>query len=292
MVRTYLIAGAALTALVLLNAPGEPVGVRADEPHKTAEPIAWPNGLPVYDHVVIVVEENKDYAQIVNRPDAPFINELRETGANFTRMFGEEHFSPGNYFWMFSGDNQGVGFRDGVPDVKVQGARNLGASLIRNGLKFKGYSEELPKINSEAVFGPEGVPRSDVVYARKHVPWISFDNVPNNGTAEESSNLRFEDFATDFTRLPTVAFVIPNLSNDMHNTDPAIKNPVEARNQSVRRGDRWLRDHLGGYARWARTHNSLLIVTFDECDDPSGLVGLTDPFLPDMPTDKDARNQI
>ena len=25
--------------------------------------ISWPEGLPVYDHIVIVVEENKDYAE-------------------------------------------------------------------------------------------------------------------------------------------------------------------------------------------------------------------------------------
>ncbi len=33
---------------------------------------------------------------------------------------------------------------------------------------------------------------------------------------------------------------------------------------SVSDGDAWLKVHLGGYAVWAKTHNSLLIVTFDE----------------------------
>src|SRR5262249_36332481 len=61
--------------------------------------IPWPAGLPVYDHVVIVVEENKDYDQIIDNPKAPYINfTLREQGANFTQMFGEEHNSEGNYF--------------------------------------------------------------------------------------------------------------------------------------------------------------------------------------------------
>ena len=35
---------------------------------------------------------------------------------------------------------------------------------------------------------------------------------------------------------------------------------------SVATGDRWVRDHLGGYARWAKRHDSLLLVTFDEDD--------------------------
>src|SRR5260370_30341017 len=64
--------------------------------------IPWPTGLPVYDHIVIVIEENKDYDQIIDNPKAPYINfTLREEGANLTQMFGEEHNSQGNYFWLF-----------------------------------------------------------------------------------------------------------------------------------------------------------------------------------------------
>ena len=33
---------------------------------------------------------------------------------------------------------------------------------------------------------------------------------------------------------------------------------------SVRDGDRWLQTYMDGYAQWARSHNSLLIVTWDE----------------------------
>jgi hypothetical protein len=35
---------------------------------------------------------------------------------------------------------------------------------------------------------------------------------------------------------------------------------------SVATGDTWARTHLDRYAQWAKTHNSLLIVTFDEDD--------------------------
>src|SRR5215471_20161477 len=54
----------------------------------------WPAGLPVYDHIVIVIEENKDFEQILDaRPDAPYIRQLASEGASFSRMFGEEHHS-------------------------------------------------------------------------------------------------------------------------------------------------------------------------------------------------------
>jgi len=217
--------------------------------------IQWPIGLPVYDHVVIVVEENKDYEQIIGNAAAPYINQLRAEGASFTRMFAEEHHSQGNYFWLFSGSNQSIGFNDIVPRRPIV-APNLGEGLIAAGRSFKAYSEDLPAIGSTA--------RRAGLYARKHAPWVSFKNVP------ASASLRWQDFPADYADLPTVSFVIPNLSHDMHDG----KVPA-----SIAAGDAWLKKSLDGYRRWAKDHNSLLIVTFDEND--HGPAGLTDPAARD-----------
>jgi hypothetical protein len=241
-----------------------------EAPQDAALALAWPSALPVYDHVVIVVEENKDYEEIIGNPSAPYINNVLKTeGANFTRMFGEEHYSQGNYFWLFSGSNQTVGFQDQVPSAANHPhypftTSNLGAQLIRKGLSFKGYAESLPAIGSTVDSWPKDKP----VYARKHVPWISFKNVPNGDTIATSSNLRFADFPRDpaqFAKLPTVAFVIPNLDNDMHNG-------------SIAAGDRWLKENLDAYYQWAKKNNSLLILTFDENNDKRKYLGLTNPF--------------
>jgi acid phosphatase len=35
---------------------------------------------------------------------------------------------------------------------------------------------------------------------------------------------------------------------------------------TVAAGAAWLQANIDGYARWAVDHNSLLVVTFDECD--------------------------
>src|SRR6185436_15730381 len=71
-------------------------------------------------------------------------------------------------------------------------------------------------------------------------------------------NRAFTAFPTNFApatfaALPTVSFVIPNQLHDMHDG-------------SRKEGDDWLRDNLDAYAKWARTNNSLLIVTWDEDD--------------------------
>jgi hypothetical protein len=246
-----------------------------------ADRLAWPPALPVYDHVVVVILENKDFEQILgNRPDAPYLRKLAAEGAVIGRMFGEEHYSQGNYFWLFSGSNQNVGFFDQVPSAANHPdypftASNLGEQLIKKGLSFKGYSESLPAIGSQIEFDPPNCRGGSCIYGRKHVPWISFANVPNGATVETSSNLRFADFPADYATLPTVAFVIPNLDHDTHNGEPE---------RSIPAGDAWLRENLDRYYQWAKTHNSLLIVTFDEDDDRLRYQGLTNPMVSPIAT--------
>ncbi len=259
------------------------LSARAESP--TAAPPApkagsalWPAGLPVYDHVVIVIEENKDYDEIVGNPKAPYINGvLIREGASFTRMYAEEHNSEGNYFWLFSGSNQGVGFEDEIPSAKALSdypftAPNLASQLLAAGRTFRGYAEGLPAAGSTIAHAG--------LYARKHVPWVSFANVPDGPDAATSCNLPFSDFpsAGHFDELPTVAFVIPDLDDDMHNCYPpnCLASPLAC---CISKGDAWLRKNLDGYVRWARGHNSLLILTFDESDDGSDYAGLTNPAV-------------
>jgi len=250
-----------------------------NQPGGSPQSPRWSQDLPVYDHIVIVVEENKYYHQIVGNIAAPFFNDvLIAEGANLTQMYAEEHNSEGNYFWLFSGGNQGVGFNDVIPDAENSRrypfvSSNLGAQLLLKGLTFKGYSEDLPEMGSTV--------SHTGFYARKHVPWISFGNLPNGTRADSSCNLQFRQFPRDFTQLPTVSFVIPNLVHDMHDPPGDIA-------LSVKTGDAWLAENIGPYYQWAKTHNSLLIVTFDENADSTGYVGLTDPSS----EKEDIRNRI
>ena len=115
-------------------------------------------------------------------------------------------------------------------------------------------------------------------YARKHAPWISFTNVPNGLTIADSSNLRFLDFPSDYSSLPTISIVIPNLVNDMYNGSIPY---------NIMAGDRWLRERINGYYNWAKEHNSLLILTFDE-NDKKGEIGLTNP----ADVEPEEKNQI
>ena len=181
---------------------------------------------PTYDHIVVVIDENKNYSDVIGNSAAPFINSLIASGTLFTSYSAVTHPSQPNYLALFSGSTQGV-TDDGIHFFP--NAPTLAGELIQAGYTFTGYAETSS--------------------TRSHDPWESFGESQNLGQ-------NFSQFPTDFNQLPTVSFVIPNLNDDMHDG-------------TVAQGDQWLSTNLSAYAAWAQTHNSLLIVTFDESDSSS-----------------------
>jgi len=206
--------------------------------------------------VVVVIEENHGYEQIIGNPDAAFINELAADGALLTNSHGIQHPSQPNYLALFSGSTQGVTDDKPVPGTPLTGP-NLGAALIAKGYTFAGYSEGLPAIGSFSV-------AAGGIYARKHNPWSNWqsDN-PGPNQLPARVNRRLADIPSAFEALPTVAFVVPGQMNDEHG------NGQIADADLIRASDRWLKRYFGAYASWAIGHDSLLIVTWDEDDNSS-----------------------
>lgn len=199
-----------------------------------------PGTVPRPDHIVVVVFENETYRQVIGAAGASYLTSLARSGANFTDAHGERHPSQPNYVALLSGSTHGI-TDDSCPQ-NLGAAPNLARQLLDSGRSFAGYSEDLPDAGFTGCSSPDGR------YARKHNPWVDFANIPT------TANLPLSALPTDFAALPTVAIVIPNLCHDMHDCRLAT-------------GDAWAQQHLAAYLAWARTHNSLLIVTFDEDDD-------------------------
>jgi len=211
-------------------------------PLPTHTPTLSAGGVPRPDHVVVVIFENRPYSHILGAACCPYLNRQAQASARMLQSFAVTHPSQPNYLDLFSGFDQGVTDDACPPPGAPYSTPNLGQQLTDAGLTFGGFSEDLPAAGSTVC--------NTHTYARKHNPWVDFSNVPS------SDNLPFANFPSDFTQLPTVSFVIPNLCHDMHDCAPSI-------------GDAWLSSRLDGYIQWAKTHNDLLIVTFDE-DDRSG----------------------
>lgn len=214
-------------------------------------PVKAQNLLPKPDHVVIVIFENASYEVVMQQKNAKFLCQLAESPhcASFTNSFGLVHPSQPNYIKLFCGQDEGV-HDDSLPKKMYFRSPNLGRALIDKGLTFKGFAEDLPYkgYNGEKYHH----------YVRKHCPWVNWQADTGRYSISGEFNLPYKAFPKDYSTLPTLSFVIPHLEHDMHepaNTFAAIWN-----------GDKWLRRNLGNYIEWAKTHNSLLIVTFDEDD--------------------------
>jgi phospholipase C len=191
--------------------------------------------LPRPDHVVVLIEENRGYSQIMDTLNsASYIHALARRGVLFTQSYGVTHPSQPNYLALFSGSTQGVTSNICPLDFDTE---NLASSLIDHGLSFASYSESIPKAGDGSCTSGD--------YRRKHNPVTNWAKLPS------SVNLRFDDFPKDFSKLPVVSFVIPNQQNDMHDG-------------SFNDADTWLKTRIQPYVDWAFKHNSLLILTWDE----------------------------
>jgi hypothetical protein len=217
------------------------------------------NGIPRYDHVIIVIEENHAYKELIGSANAPYINELAKGGVLFTDSHGIGHPSQPNYLALFSGSTQGVKDDECLEKITPYKTPNLGAALLSKGLTFKGYAQTMPSAGFLGCYSQKSTLTLAYLYARKHTPWVNWLGTGPN-TIPASLSVPMTDFSKDFKKLPTLAFVIPNMDDDMHN----IGGPGDA--AAIQRGDKWLKENLSKYARWAKRHNSLLIVTFDEDD--------------------------
>ena len=221
---------------------------------------------PRYDHVVIVVEENRTLGQTIgDLVNAPYITSLATGGVHMASMFAIGHPSQPNYLQLFSGSNQGVVDDNLPPNFSTTptstypfATPNLGAELLAAGVTFAGFCEEIESAGAAdwADYDPHSATNPGIYYRRKHNPWANWvakvAPIPAN-QLPGTINRAFSQFPADFAQLPTVSLVVPNQLHDMHDG-------------SRKQGDDWLRDNLGAYAVWARTNNSLLIVTWDEDD--------------------------
>ena len=120
--------------------------------------------LPRPDHVVVVIEENRGYKQIMNQSKRDsYIHALAKRGMLFTRSYGVTHPSQPNYLALFSGSTQGV-ISNSCPHTFD--SDNLATALLDKGLSFVSYSESLPVAGDTRC--------TSGAYQRKHNPLVNW----------------------------------------------------------------------------------------------------------------------
>ena len=254
-----------------------------------------PVGIPQPAHVVVVMEENANYDQIVgDTTDAPYINNTLLNGALvFTNSHGVEHPSQPNYLDFFAGGNQGINDANGTaanplnfgPGANYSGdafpsstnfnnftslpftGANLGSELAAANVSFTQYAENLPvdsngNVNISTIDNATTGAAMTNGYARRHDPvvnWVATNPTGNQlplSADQPFTNINWQ--GTNFSSLPKVSLIIPNTIDDGHDgSSTAVR---------VANTDHFLQTQLANYVTWAKTNNSLLIVTWDEND--------------------------
>jgi hypothetical protein len=250
-------------------------------------------GVPRYDHIFVIVEENKDYGQILDPAAAPNIAGLAATYGDATRFFGEVHPSEANYVALLAGDTFGIHDDDayyckpgdtrpfcegaaapGYVDHTVQ-ARHLGDQLAAAGLSWKGYYETIPGPGSPAVVA--GDPQYDTggrktaLYASKHSGFMNFADV--QAAPDRAQRIvGFDQFDQDLAKgaLPNFALIVPNQCNEMHGLHGAgVPADCDGDNKAalIRRGDAYVGElvrRIQATPMWAGHGDVAIVITFDE----------------------------
>ncbi|MEO6967547.1 MAG: alkaline phosphatase family protein [Rhodanobacteraceae bacterium] len=280
--------------LVLLACPA----MAAHKQVSGQEPQTSP--MPRYAHVLVIIEENKGYEQIMDHPDwTPVIHRLAQEYGLATEFYGEVHSSEANYIAMLGGDTFGIHDDDAFfckPHLKNTycedadrphyadhnlTARSLMDQLAAKGLSWKAYMEDIPSAGSLVLRWPTpdypvaGQPYE--MYAAKHNGFVNFKNVneaPYPLLAQHFVGFRQldKDLAND--TLPNYAHIVPNQCNEMHGrgSDDGPNIPNDCNDDKdlpglIHRGDAQigrLVDKIMHARVWSDPGNTAIVVTFDE----------------------------
>ena len=238
-------------------------------------------GIPHFDHVVVLTEENES-ASTTFGADSPatYLNSLRSKGVFLPNYYGTGHVSLSNYIAMVSGqpinpltasDCASVSLWTCVqPQAALSSGRNLGDQLEAAGLGWRAYEDgtSTPCFHgpySAGDLSPDPDQGNSTTgaknYADRHNPFLYFPDVIENATRCAAHQRPYTDLASDLASdtLPAFAFITPDTCHDGHDNPCA-----DGSTGGLAGADAWLQQQLPALLSYLASHNGLLIINFDE----------------------------
>lgn len=182
--------------------------------------------------VLLIVEENKSYDQIVGAPEAPYINQLAQTyglATAYDAGYSVDCASLGAYLIMLSGADHSA-CADVMPNELPVHGDNLFQQVADSGREWRVYAESMP-------VACDASDTADGLYLVRHAPAPYFVTERGRCTrwdiplGSSSSGPLVDDLAEG--TLPAFALVTPNACDDMHGASSCSTDTVTV-------GDRWL----------------------------------------------------
>jgi phosphatidylinositol-3-phosphatase len=241
------VASAILLGLALVATAGCGLS-SASGPRPAGPPPPPPGVFPLFGHVVLVMEENHSYSEVIgNTANMPYLNSLATQYGLATQYFANTHPSIGNYFMLTTGKI--ITNDDAFPGTVSDD--NIVRDLISAGKTWKSYAESIPSVG---YLGGDSYP-----YAKRHNILSYFTDVTTSST--QAKNLvPFSQFSSDLAnnQLPNFSFIVPNLLDDAH--DPPLSVALDV-------ADFWLKQNIAPLISSPVFQNDgLLIIVFDEAN--------------------------
>lgn len=167
------------------------------------------------DHIFVIMLENHSQSSVIGDTNAPFINQLASTYGQADHYYGVTHPSMPNYLATIAGDNFGIQ-DDNDQNVVNLDRTNLVDQLEAHHIRWAAYMQSLPD-NPLDRFGPTIGGTSYSLYAKKHNPFVLFDDIKNSPSRMKDIK-DYSQLAADLNGrdAPQFVWISPNQCSDMH----------------------------------------------------------------------------
>lgn len=231
-----------------------------------------------YDHIIVIVEENHGFSDVIGDPAAPNLNHLAQQFGLATDYFGITHPSEPNYVALLGGSFFGLQSDDPY-FMQTIDKPSLISQLDGAGISWKAYLQGLPYPGYQGYCYPvrcNGAPDTDPLYVSKHDAIQNFTTSRN--ARDWARQVPIEQLSDDLAsgNVPAFDYVIPTECSDEHGDPPYCLdsgNPGDPQDQHlVASGDAYLGglvSKITNASFWAKGNNAVAVV-YDEGDDNAG----------------------
>ncbi len=209
--RARLGAAAALAAGLAL---GVTAAANASPSHNT-RPEHGHSQQAALDHIFVIMLENHSKSSVIDDPNSPYLTSLAHSYTMASNYYGVTHPSMPNYIASIAGDNFGLQ-DDNDQNVVNLDRLNLVDQLEKAHISWGAYMDTLPA-NKLDRFGPTVNGTQISLYAKKHNPFVLFDDIKNN-PARMDKVRDYSQLGADLNgnHAPQFVWITPNQCNDMH----------------------------------------------------------------------------
>jgi hypothetical protein len=226
--RRALLLAASTSALACLALCAPAAALAHTTARVSDSPCGQVSAAPAYKHVIVIMDENKSYRDIIGSSQAPYINSLASACGLASNYHNITHDSLPNYLGITSGLTYSKLLHYDDDCVPSPSCEVTGNNVFHQASSWKEYAEGMPS-NCDL--------KNAGKYAPRHNPSVYDTDLSDCGSNDvplgpAGSSPLVTDFSSEATA-PAYAYLTGDLCDDMHGA-PSCKTGL------IQAGDNWL----------------------------------------------------